>query len=142
MTWLLSPAVLRAVAVAAILAALAWGYHLWADHQRETGRQEVRAEWRASDLLKAEAEREVEKLRRLAAANASAGHEGDKAAIKTKFVEITKEVDRVVSKIEYRDRACFDDDGLRLINAAIAAAGIAANPREPGDSVPASAATP
>ena len=40
MIGLLSPAVLRAVAVAAILAALAWGYHLWADHQREIGRVE------------------------------------------------------------------------------------------------------
>lgn len=57
MIGLLSPVVLRAVAVAAILAALAWGYHLWADHQREIGRQEVRAEWQADKLARAESTR-------------------------------------------------------------------------------------
>jgi hypothetical protein len=57
MIGLLSPAILRAVAVAAILAALAWGYHLWADHQRETGRQEIRAEWQADKLARAESTR-------------------------------------------------------------------------------------
>ena len=38
---------LRAIAVAAILAGLAWAYHQWADHQREIGRQEIRAQWQA-----------------------------------------------------------------------------------------------
>lgn len=57
MIGLLSPVVLRAVAVAAILAALAWGYHLWADHQRDIGRNEVRAEWQADKLARAESTR-------------------------------------------------------------------------------------
>jgi len=43
----LSPVVLRAVAMAAVLAGLAWAYHLWADHQREIGRIEIRVEWQA-----------------------------------------------------------------------------------------------
>lgn len=47
---LLSPTLWRAIAVAALLAALAWAYHLWADHQRETGRDEVRTEWAAERL--------------------------------------------------------------------------------------------
>jgi len=47
MTALLSPMLWRALAVAAALAAMAWAYHLWADHQREIGRTEVRAEWQA-----------------------------------------------------------------------------------------------
>lgn len=47
----------RIVGVAAILAGLAWGYHVWADHQREIGRVEVRTEWRADKLARAESTR-------------------------------------------------------------------------------------
>lgn len=50
MTALLSPTLWRAIAIAAALAGLAWAYHLWADHQRETGRDEVRTEWAAERL--------------------------------------------------------------------------------------------
>ena len=57
MSLLLSPMLWRAVAVAAVLAGLAWAYHLWASHQRETGRQEVRAEWHADRLNVAEQNR-------------------------------------------------------------------------------------
>ena len=48
---------LRAIAVAAILAGLAWAYHQWADHQREIGRQEIRAQWQADKLARAEQNR-------------------------------------------------------------------------------------
>ena len=47
----------RAVATAAVLASLAWAYHLWADHQREIGRAEVRIEWQADKLARAESNR-------------------------------------------------------------------------------------
>ncbi len=47
----------RAIAVAAVLAALAWAYHLWADHQREIGRDEIRVEWQADKLARAEQNR-------------------------------------------------------------------------------------
>jgi len=47
---LLSPTLWRAIAIAAALAGLAWAYHLWADHQRDIGRDEVRAEWQAERL--------------------------------------------------------------------------------------------
>ena len=49
---------------------------------------------------------------------AATGLEADKAQIRTQFRTITKEVDRVVEKPVYRN-VCFDDDGLRLIRAAI-----------------------
>ena len=54
---MLSPLIWRAIGAAAILAALAWGYHLWADHQRDIGRNEVRAEWQADKLARAESTR-------------------------------------------------------------------------------------
>lgn len=57
MIGLLSPMLIRAIAVALVLASLAWAYHLWADHQREIGRDEVRAEWQADKLVRAEANR-------------------------------------------------------------------------------------
>lgn len=47
MSLLLSPTLWRAIAVAAVLAGLAWVYHQWAEHQREIGRQEIRAQWDA-----------------------------------------------------------------------------------------------
>lgn len=49
---------------------------------------------------------------------AAAGHERDKEQIRTEFLTITQEVEHVVEKPVYRDM-CFDDDGLRLIGAAI-----------------------
>lgn len=53
---------------------------------------------------------------------ASERHEVAKAKIETEYVTITKEVDRVVNKVEYRDRACFDDDGVRVLGRAVATA--------------------
>lgn len=57
---------------------------------------------------------------------AATQHERVKEVLRTEFVPITQEVERVVTQIEYRDRACLDDDGLRVARAAIAAANRAA----------------
>lgn len=57
MIGLLSPMVLRAIAVAAVLAALTMAYNWWAGQQRDIGRAEVRAEWQAQDLAQAEQNR-------------------------------------------------------------------------------------
>lgn len=86
--------------------------------------------WRYGALKAAELEqaRETSKMLRQAANTASTGHENDKATLKTEFVTIEKEVERVINKIEYRDRACFDPDGVRVINEAIRLTG---NPGEP-----------
>lgn len=62
---------------------------------------------------------------------AAGGHEADKGAIRTVFVPITQEVERVVNQIEYRDRACLADDGLRVLNEAIRATGAASEPGNP-----------
>ena len=79
-------------------------------------------------------QRATERLRRQNTNTAAAGHEADKIVIRKVFVPITREVERVITKIEYRDRQCFDADGLRVINAAAARAN--GDPIEPSDSVP------
>ena len=48
----------------------------------------------------------------------AAGHEADRARIRTEFITITKEAERVVEKPVYRN-ICLDDDGLRLLARAI-----------------------
>lgn len=58
---------------------------------------------------------------------AAVGLETDKAALRTEFLTITKEVDRVVEKPVYRNQ-CFDDDGLRLIATAIAGSSTTSEP--------------
>ena len=95
--------------------------------------------WRfdSQRLAAAEQVREVEKFRRQAANKGATAHEADKVRIRTEFVPITKEVERVVTQIEYRDRACLTDDGLHAINAAVARAN--GHPAEPSDTVPKSA---
>lgn len=57
--------------------------------------------------------------------------------IRTEYIPIKEEVERVV--IQYRDRECFAADGLRLINEAVRAAN---NPGKPIDAVPAPAGDP
>lgn len=101
--------------------------------------------WHAGqDAIAAQArdvnQRATERLRRQNSNTAAVAHEADKIVIQKEFVPITEEVERVVNKIEYRDRACFDDDGLRVIRSAIARAN--GDPSEPGDTVPASPAAP
>ena len=58
---------------------------------------------------------------------AAVGFEKDKARIRTEFLPITQEVERVVQKTVYSN-VCFDDDGLRVINAAIHPAAAASQP--------------
>lgn len=64
LAWL-NPA--RWLAVAALCAGLLAGYTFWARHQRETGRNEVRAEWTADKLAASEASRQREKALTIAA---------------------------------------------------------------------------
>lgn len=86
-------------------------------------------EWRykALEADRLAQEREDAVMRRKVANNASAGHEKDKVTIQTEFVTIEKEVDRV--QIEYRDRACLDDNGVRVLNDSIRLTGSASEPR-------------
>ena len=82
--------------------------------------------------------RETERMRRQAANAGAKGHEGDKTVIQTRFVPITQEVERVVTQIEYRDRACLADDGVRVLNQAI---GLSGDPGVAGNPMPAASSS-
>jgi hypothetical protein len=96
-------------------------------------------DWRygALEAERMEQERETAVMRRKAANTAAKGFEQDKVRIQTEFVTIEKEVERVVNQIEYRDRGCLTDDGLRSLQNAIRLTG---NPGELGNTVPTPAA--
>lgn len=85
-------------------------------------------------------QRATERMRRQNANTAATVHEAEKVVIREKFVPIIQEVDRVVTQTVYRDNVCLPDDGLRVLRSAIARAN--GDPGKPGDSVPASPATP
>ncbi len=88
----------------------------------EAGKNEVYAEIRETEIAM-EAKEDA----------ASGALEQDREKARTVYRTITKEVDRVVEKPVYRD-ACFDPDGVRLANAALAGALLPA--REPDRRVP------
>lgn len=64
-------------------------------------------------------ERATERLRRQNSETAAVGYEKAKVVIREKYVPITETVERVVNKIEYRDRICLDDDGVHAANRAL-----------------------
>lgn len=98
--------------------------------------------WRhdSAELAAQVNQRATERLRRQNANTAAVVHEAEKVVIREKFVPIIQEVDRVVTQTVYRDNVCLPDDGLRVLRSAIARAN--GYPGEPGNSVPASPATP
>lgn len=86
--------------------------------------------WRhdSAALAAQEQARETEKMRRQAVTNAARAYEVDKVRIRTEFVPITQEVERVIEKPVYRN-VCLDDDGMRVLFGAISRAnGVAGKP--------------
>lgn len=75
--------------------------------------------WAAADAKAVEVARAREAELRAAVDEASAAHEADRGRIRTEFRTIVQEVERVVEKPVYRDRVCLDDDGLRILGAAV-----------------------
>ncbi len=113
------------VAIALLIAALsgagAWRINEWRHASNEKERIELEAEKRKLTL------RAIDK--------AAEGHESDKVEIRTKYITVTKEVDRIVKEPFYVDGGmCLDADGLRVIAQAIGPATAA--------SIPASAVRP
>jgi len=97
--------------------------------------------WRYSAIEKERLEAAAEKARIDAKRidTAATGHEADKGAIRTEFVVITQEVERVVQTPFYAaGQQCFDDDGLRQLRSA---AGIAQPASQPANPVPRHSAT-
>jgi len=71
------------------------------------------------DLKQVQDNARVQILRADKADQAADKYEKTRTKIETRFVEVEKEVVRVVNSIEYRDRACLDPVGLRVLAAAI-----------------------
>ncbi len=100
--------------------------------------------WHAG--IVAERELQAQELRREKARNdrkavdvAASGHEKDKVQIRTEFLTITEEVERVVEKPFYvASEQCLDDDGLRQLATAIGPRGAASEPARavPGSGAP------
>jgi hypothetical protein len=91
----------------AIGATSAWQVQTWRQGHAERARLEHEAE--------------VQRHRARVADTAAAGHEADRAELRTAFRTIYSEVERVVEKPIYRN-VCFDTDGLRALDAAIGGA--------------------
>ena len=123
MTWLLSPVVLRAMAVAAILAALAWGYHLWADHQRETGRQEIRAEWQADKLARAESTRLLIVASAKAQSDLQVSADKERQALNAKNRSINRDLADALGRLRDRPERPADRPGGVPENPSTATAG-------------------
>ena len=83
----------------------------------------AREQLAAADLRASDAARQIKVIDKAATA-----HEVDKVQIRTQIKTIFKEVERVVEKPIYRDTICFDDDGLRIIRAAIGPEAAASEP--------------
>lgn len=123
MIGLMSPAVLRAIAVAAILAALAWGYHLWADHQRETGRQEVRAEWQADKLARSEATRLLIVASAKAQSDLQVSADKERQALNEKNRSIGRDLAAAIDRLRDRPERPADSGERVPANPGTAAAG-------------------
>lgn len=112
MSWALQLVLALAIFAAGGAAGIKW--HAGVDAQRELAAQEATAK---------ATQKTLERIDR-----AAVGHEADKAQIRTEIKTIVQEVERVVEKPVYRDTVCFDDDGLRLIRAALGPATAASEP--------------
>lgn len=128
MTWLLSPTLWRTIAVAAALAGLAWAYHLWADHQREIGRDEIRVEWQADKLARVEQNRLLLMARDKETTRLQASADKERQALYAKNRSIDLERDDLLKRLRNRpERPADRGDGVP----AVAGAG-AAGPADTG----------
>lgn len=93
-----------ALIAGALAAGGAWRVQDW----RYGAKEAARLEEVARDRMRAEKNIDV----------AATGYEKDKARIRTEFITITEEVERVIEKPVYRD-VCLDADGLRVLSDAI-----------------------
>jgi hypothetical protein len=120
----------RAIAVAAVLAGLAWGYHLWADHQREIGRVEVRVEWQADKIARAEQNRILLMANARQEGVLQAAADKERKALNEKNRTIGRDLAAALDRLRHRpDRPEPADSGGGL--PAVAGAG-SAGPRNAG----------
>ena len=102
----MNPQALIATVLAALVFAVGWSTRGW----HEAALREA----------KAEAEAKLSKIVQAQSDQAAQDHEAVRAALATQQRVITREIDHVVEKPIYRN-VCLDDDGMRILNAAIGA---------------------
>lgn len=111
----MSIATLTAAVLAALVMGFAGGWKTEAWHNAANELARTRIEGRD----------QVKRMDRID--DAAARHESFKKTEEIRYVTRTKIVDRIVDRPVYRS-ACFDDDGLQLVNAAIAGTDSAGQP--------------
>ena len=74
--------------------------------------------WASKEVGRLEREQEASRINERRASMAATGDAARQERIRTEFVTITQEVERVVEKPVYFGQ-CLDDDGLRILGAAI-----------------------
>ena len=98
--------------------ALLYGAYKWVDTSWETtagierGTKTKQAEWDAA--VEAQREKEAKQIE-----TATTKHEAQREKTKIVYRTIRQNVERVVTRDVYRDRACFDPDGVRLASDAL-----------------------
>ena len=110
---MISGYVATAITAAALAGTAAWQTQNWRHDANELARTRI------------EARDQVKRIDRID--DAAARHEAFKTTEEIRYVTRTKIVDRIVDRPVYRS-ACFDDDGLQLVNAAIAGTDSAGQP--------------
>ena len=111
MSWALQ--VVLALVIFAAGGAAGIKYHAGVDAQRELVAHEAAAKATQKKLEQVD--------------QAAVAHEKDKVQIRTQIKTVIQEVERIVEKPVYRN-VCLDDDGLRVLRAAIRPAAAASQP--------------
>lgn len=86
-------------------------------------------DWRytAKDKARIEAEAKAKEENAVKQDKAAERHEATKEIIRTQFIPVIKEVERVIEKPIYRN-VCLDSDGLRIIQNALGTANVDGQP--------------
>lgn len=108
MSLLVQLVIALAIAVAGFGAGVKWQIGIVAARALEKAQQDARAAVRRADQVDVAAQ----------------AHERVKEVLRTEFVPITETIERVIRGPSF-STACLNDDGLRVANAAIAAANAA-----------------
>lgn len=118
-----SPIVWRAIGAAVLLAALAWAYNSWADRQRDIGRDEIRAEWQADKLARAETTRLLLMARDKATTRLQVTADKERQALNEKNRSIGRDLAAAIDRLRDRPERPADSGERVPANPGTATAG-------------------